>query len=157
LTRVDDIEREPAVVMHSDPERRTNIPEERPAAEACGSHAELLGRHPGPAAHVARRQVEILNALGFHLRPAERFVGLAHRFASDIKLYVQGKVSNGKSILDLMTLAAERGTRIDLEARGPDAEQAVAALADLVAARFYEDDDGNALQPRGEHSPGGCP
>ena len=96
---------------------------------------------------VARRQVEVLNALGFHLRPAERFVGLAHRFASDIKVTVQGKVSNGKSILDLMTLAAEQGARLDLEARGPDAEAAVAALAGLVAARFHEDDDGNTEDP----------
>ena len=60
---------------------------------------------------------------------------------------VQGKVSNGKSILDLMTLAAERGACLDLEARGPDAEAAVAALAALVLARFYEDDEGNAEGP----------
>lgn len=97
--------------------------------------------------HVARRQVEITNALGLHLRPADKFVRLAHRFQSEIRVYHQGCEFNGKSILDLTSLAAECGTRLDLEARGPDAEEAVNALADLVAARFYEDDEGNDEEP----------
>ena len=48
---------------------------------------------------------------------------------------------NGKSILDLTTLAAECGTRLELEARGPDAVEAIDALADLVLARFHEAED----------------
>ena len=92
--------------------------------------------------HVARRQVEITNTYGLHMRPAEKFVGLAHRFQSEIRVSSQGRESNGKSILDLLTLAAECGTRLELEARGPDAEQALAALAELVSARFHETDEG---------------
>ena len=55
-----------------------------------------------------------------------------------IRVFSDGLEINGKSILDLTTLAAECGTRLDLEARGPDAEAAVEALAELVLARFYE-------------------
>jgi phosphocarrier protein len=94
---------------------------------------------------VARRQVDIVNALGLHLRPAEKFVKLAHTFQSEIRVIHQGKESNGKSMLDLMTLAALAGSKLDLEARGPDAEAAVAALAELVEARFYETDDGEEV------------
>jgi phosphocarrier protein len=91
---------------------------------------------------VARRQVEILNAYGLHLRPADKFVRLAYQFQAEIRVHYKGHAYNGKSILDLTSLAAECGTRLDLEARGPDAEAALAALADLVAARFHETGEG---------------
>jgi phosphotransferase system HPr (HPr) family protein len=96
---------------------------------------------------VARRQVEIINALGLHLRPADKFVRLAHRFQSEIRVYRGGQEINGKSILDLTTLAAECGTLLSLEARGPDAEEAVEALAGLVLARFHETDEGHEKEP----------
>lgn len=95
--------------------------------------------------HVARRQVEILNALGLHLRPADKFVKLAHRFQSEVKVIRNSNVFNGKSILDLTGLAAERGTRLELVACGPDAEEALAALAALVEARFHETDEGQEV------------
>jgi phosphocarrier protein len=101
--------------------------------------------HDTPPA--ARRQVEILNALGLHLRPADKFVGLAHQFQAEIKVIHQGREFNGKSILDLTSLAAECGSRLEIEAHGPDAEAAVDALAGLIAARFHEDDEGNAEGP----------
>ena len=88
-----------------------------------------------------RRPVVILNALGLHLRPAGRFVGLAKRFSAEIRVHRDGLCVDGKSILDLAMLAAGCGTRLELEARGPDAEAALAALADLVAARFHEGDE----------------
>ncbi len=96
---------------------------------------------------VARRQVEITNALGLHLRPADKFVRLAQRFRSEIRVFAAGREINGKSILDLTTLAAECGTRLDLEARGPDAEAAVEALAELVLARFHETEEGQDKDP----------
>ena len=71
---------------------------------------------------VARRQVEITNSLGLHLRPADKFVKLALRYQAEIRVHYNGNQFNGKSILDLTTLAAECGTRLELEARGPDAE-----------------------------------
>lgn len=95
-----------------------------------------------PEPHVARCQVEILNAYGLHMRPADKFVRLAVTFQAEIRVYFKGNQYNGKSILDLTTLAAEQGTRLELEALGPDAEAALSALADLVSARFYEDDEG---------------
>lgn len=94
----------------------------------------------------ARRRVEILNGLGLHLRPAEKFVTLALQFQSQVRVRVGDREGSGKSILDLATLAAERGTILEVEADGPDAEAAVAALANLVAARFFEDDDGQSVE-----------
>src|SRR4051812_47999824 len=94
-----------------------------------------------PNIPTARCPVVVLNPYGLHMRPADRFVGLARRFAAEIRVYRDGLAVNGKSILDLATLAAACGTRLDLEARGPDAEAALAALAALVAARFHEGGD----------------
>ncbi|HWE39892.1 MAG TPA: HPr family phosphocarrier protein [Isosphaeraceae bacterium] len=94
----------------------------------------------------ASRRVEILNALGLHLRPADKFVRLALQFASEIRVVYNGQECDGKSILALSTLAAEQGTVLEVVARGPDAEAAVVALADLVAARFFEDDEGQSVE-----------
>ncbi|MBV8382013.1 MAG: HPr family phosphocarrier protein [Planctomycetaceae bacterium] len=97
---------------------------------------------------VVRRQIEIINALGLHMRPADKFVRLALQFQSEIRvIHDNGDEFNGKSILDLTSLAAECGTRLDLEACGPDAEAAVETLAALVSAGFYEDENGEELEP----------
>jgi phosphocarrier protein len=88
--------------------------------------------------NLARRRVEITNPYGLHLRPAEKFVGLAGQFLAEIRVHHEGRDFNGKSILDLMSLAAECGTWLEVEARGPDAEAAVTALVELVATRFGE-------------------
>ena len=91
---------------------------------------------------VARRQVEITNPLGLHMRPADKFVRLALQFQAEIRVIHNGNEYNGKSILDLTSLAAECGTRLELEARGADAEQAVVSLAELVVAQFHENAEG---------------
>jgi len=96
---------------------------------------------------VARRQVDIINALGLHLRPAHKFAQMASGYASIVKVHYNGGEFNGKSILDLASLAAECGTQLEIEARGPDAEAAIQALSDLVMARFHEDDDGQDEDP----------
>ncbi len=88
--------------------------------------------------HVARRQVGIANVLGLHLRAADRFVKLANAFQSDVNVYCRGLIANGKSILSLLSLAAEYGTMVALEARGCDAEDAVAALAELISEPSHE-------------------
>jgi len=102
---------------------------------------------------VARRQVEITNSLGLHLRPADKFVKLALRYQAEIRVHYNGNQFNGKSILDLTTLAAECGTRLEVEARGPDAEAAIEALAALVLARFHEDESGDAIPGRPKTEP----
>jgi phosphocarrier protein len=101
----------------------------------------------------ARRQVEVLNSLGLHMRPANKFVELALQFQAEIRVHYNGNEFNGKSILDLTSLAAECGTLLDLEARGPDASAAVDALASLFSARFHEDDDGEPTEVKPPREP----
>jgi len=90
---------------------------------------------------MARRRVQIVNAYGLHVRPATKFVSLAQSFRSQVRVGHEGRTVNGKSMLDMTGLAAECGTVLDLEAEGPDAEEALAALADLVAAGFHMTDE----------------
>ena len=86
----------------------------------------------------ARRRVVIVDALGLHMRPAAKFVTLAKTFRSEIVVICRGSRADGKSILELASLAAGCGTPLDIEAHGPDAEDAVAALADLLLAGLAE-------------------
>ena len=85
------------------------------------------------------RQATIVNQEGLHARPAARIVRLASAFAAEITLSKDGMDVNGKSIMGVMMLAAECGSEITIRANGPDAEQAVQALAELVANGFGED------------------
>src|SRR6516165_5201866 len=102
---------------------------------------------------VAHRQVEIINSLGLHVRPAMKFVELASRYQSDVRVRHNNNEFNGKSLLELTMMAAECGTRLDLEARGPDAVEAVEALAELVLARFHEDEGGGPTDAAPEAEP----
>jgi phosphocarrier protein HPr len=87
---------------------------------------------------IARRRVVVGNPLGLHLRTAHQFVCLARRCAAEIRVRCDGAVAQGKSISDLMGLAAGFGMVLQLEAHGPDTEEAVIALADLISARPHE-------------------
>ncbi len=80
----------------------------------------------------ARNNVDIIDPYGFSMRHAEDFARLARQYQSEVRVSHEGKHFDGKSILDLMTMAAECGSRLELEALGPDAAAAVDALADLV-------------------------
>jgi phosphocarrier protein HPr len=91
----------------------------------------------------SRRHVTVVNPKGVHMRPSTRFVKLAGSFRSEIVVHCDGKSANGKSILDMVILAAECGATLDIEADGPDADEAVTALADLVTAHFHMEDDGD--------------
>ena len=84
------------------------------------------------------REVEIVNPQGIHARPADLFVKLAKQYQADITVVRGNERVDGKSILDMMTLAAARGTRLLLEGAGDDAEPALEALADLVRKGFGE-------------------
>jgi phosphocarrier protein len=87
---------------------------------------------------VIERQATIVNPEGLHARPAARIVRLASSFTAEIELAKDGLDVNGKSIMGVMMLAAECGSSITIRANGPDAEQAVQALAELVASGFGE-------------------
>ena len=89
-------------------------------------------------ASAVEREATIVNPLGLHARPAAQLVRLASSFASDILLSKDGLDVNGKSIMGVMMLAAECGSAIRIRASGPDAEQAVSALTQLIAGGFGE-------------------
>jgi phosphocarrier protein HPr len=95
---------------------------------------------------MARRRVQIVNGYGLHMRPASKFVTLANSFQSEVRVDFQGVEANGKSLLDMTCLAAECGTALELVALGPDAEEAITALAELVAAGFHMTDE-DYIQP----------
>ena len=80
----------------------------------------------------------VKNELGVHARPAALFVQLASRFASEIFLAKSGVEVNGKSIMGVMMLAAERGATLEIRAQGSDEERAVTELAALVEGGFQE-------------------
>lgn len=84
------------------------------------------------------REVRIVNRAGMHARPAAEFVKVAGRFTSEIRVEKDGLEVNGKSIMGVLMLAAERGSRLRLSAHGEDAEDAVQALSDLVDGGFDE-------------------
>ncbi|MDH3272405.1 MAG: HPr family phosphocarrier protein [Gemmatimonadota bacterium] len=86
----------------------------------------------------AARTVEIVNRAGMHARPAAELVKLAGRFTADIRLEKDGLEVNGKSIMGVLMLAAERGSRLKISATGVDAESAVSAISELVARGFDE-------------------
>lgn len=90
------------------------------------------------ADHRTYRVVTVRNPQGLHARPADMFVRLALQFAANIEIVKDGEPFDGKSILSLMTLAAEQGTELVLQARGPDAEAALNALAELFGRGFDE-------------------
>ncbi|MBN2574058.1 MAG: HPr family phosphocarrier protein [Deltaproteobacteria bacterium] len=93
---------------------------------------------------MASQERKIRNRAGMHARAAVKFVQLAAHFESEIRVVKDGDAVNGKSIMGLLTLVAALGTPILIEAEGPDAEAAVAALAELVENGFGEgvvDDD----------------
>lgn len=85
-----------------------------------------------------RAEITIVNRLGLHARAAARFVETANRFAAEVTVANGEESVSGKSILGLMMLAAAEGTTLVVEATGPDAEEALDALAELVATRFHE-------------------
>lgn len=84
------------------------------------------------------RTVIIRNKLGLHARAAVKFVNLANRFVSSVRIVKSGDEIDGKSILGILTLAATQGTSLRLVIAGKDEEAAMAALVELIANRFDE-------------------
>jgi phosphotransferase system HPr (HPr) family protein len=79
------------------------------------------------------RKVCIHSRQGLHARPAALFVQVASRFKSEIRVKKGKEEVDGKSIMGLLTLAASRGSLIILTAKGPDAEEALSVLEQLVS------------------------
>ena len=87
----------------------------------------------------AEREFDILNRLGLHARAAAKLVRLANGFASEIRVAKDGVEVNGKSIMGVLMLAAPKGARILIRAIGPDGEEAVTAIGELIAGKFGEE------------------
>lgn len=86
------------------------------------------------------RTVTVTNQAGIHTRPASIIVRTASGFESEIIIQRDAYEINGKSVIGVMTLAAEQGAELTLRADGPDEEEALAALADLFARGFGENE-----------------
>jgi phosphocarrier protein HPr len=87
------------------------------------------------------RVVTIMNAAGLHARPADKVVKLTSQYKCRIEFIKGHERVDGRSIISLLTLAAEKGTELTLEGNGEDARAAVDAVAELIARSFDEDQD----------------
>lgn len=88
----------------------------------------------------ARQSVMIVNAKGLHARASAKLSRLAGEFESDVTVCHKETCADANSIMDLLLLVASRGCEVDLSATGPDASEAVMAIASLIAAGFGEED-----------------
>lgn len=85
------------------------------------------------------KELQVLNKLGIHARPAAMFVKTANRFSCDIFVEKDGEKVNGKSIMGLMMLAAGPGSKLTVIADGPDASKAISEIESLLKRKFDEE------------------
>jgi phosphocarrier protein len=90
----------------------------------------------------ATASAPLTNAIGLHARPSVKLTKLAKSFESRIEVAAaeQGPWVDAKSIVKVMAVKATRGATLHFRAEGPDAKAALAALSDLVALNFHEDE-----------------
>ena len=82
--------------------------------------------------------VEVPNRLGLHARAAAKLVDVANRYAAHIEVSKDGQVADAKSIMGVLLLCGQQGSKIHIRAAGSDAAEALDALCDLVAGGFGE-------------------
>jgi len=87
---------------------------------------------------MVEKKITIKNKLGLHARAAVKFVNLANRFISSVRIEKDGSEIDGKSILGILTLAATQGSEIILRIAGQDEENALQALTALINDKFQE-------------------
>ena len=87
----------------------------------------------------AVREFKILNKFGIHARPAALFVKTVSKFQSEVTVERDNLVASGKSIMGLLTLEGYQGAVLKITATGPDCEQVLDAIGELVAKKFHED------------------
>ena len=95
----------------------------------------------GTAAKIRKQPVKgffiVINDKGLHTRPSTELVKCATSFKAQVNLIYQDLVVNAKSLLGILTLAAARGSRIEIEATGEDAQMAVETIIELARNKFY--------------------
>ncbi|MFQ5952185.1 MAG: HPr family phosphocarrier protein [Candidatus Omnitrophota bacterium] len=79
-----------------------------------------------------KREIVVKNKTGLHARPAAIFVQIANKYDSDITITKDDQEVNGKSIMGILMLAAEKGSRVTITANGDDAEEAVNELSEIL-------------------------
>ena len=84
-------------------------------------------------------ELEIKNAEGLHMRPAMQFVDIANRFDSEINISNGETDIDAKSIMNISMLAATCGTKLKIRAKGPDAQEAINALRELVEEKHFDE------------------
>jgi len=87
---------------------------------------------------VKNKKIIINNKLGLHARAAAKFVRIASGFQSEIMIHLGNREINGKSIMGIMMLSAGKGTEINIIAIGPDENEAMSSLEDLIISKFGE-------------------
>lgn len=82
--------------------------------------------------NVVKKKLVVKNKLGLHARPASLFVQIANKYDAEISVKKGGQIVNGKSIMGIMMLAAAKGSKIHIIAKGEDAQKAIDELEKLV-------------------------
>ncbi len=85
-----------------------------------------------------RRPIVIVNKLGLHARATAKLVATASEYDSSVKVRSKGREVDAKNIMQVMMLAASKGTEVELVADGPDEQEAIEALAALINDYFGE-------------------
>ena len=80
----------------------------------------------------------IVNDLGLHARAATKLVQLASKYPCDVQVSHQGQAANAKSVMGVLLLCGSKGTVVEVLATGPQADECVKAIGELIAARFGE-------------------
>ena len=79
-----------------------------------------------------KEKITILNENGLHALPASRFVKLAEKFKSDVKIMKNGVEVSGKSIMGILTLACEKGSKVEVTTSGQDEKEAMDSLRKIL-------------------------
>lgn len=85
-----------------------------------------------------KQTATIKNKFGLHARPSAALVNIASRFQSEVLISKDSHPINGKSIMGVMTLAAEKGAVLTIEVNGPDEAEALKAIIDIIDSGFGE-------------------
>ena len=87
---------------------------------------------------MSKTVIQIPNTLGLHTRASAKLLDCAAKFQAKITITCNGKKADAKSILDLITLCAHKGSTLEIDAHGPDAEDAISSIEALIQNKFGE-------------------
>jgi phosphocarrier protein HPr len=108
--------------------------------DAASSGDNARADAPSSPSGAVTREIPIINKRGLHARASAKFVKMVEQFDAEVLVTRGGETVGGTSIMGLMMLSAGPGTTITVSATGPQAEAAVAALAELVGSKFNEEE-----------------